>query len=186
MSEHRRVLGRQGGNRSAAAAGDEDTESAAGREEHRAYTDSIRIAVSLRSHRHDHADGRHMHPRLSILRDQDQQSASSARSRRAAQGVGGNSQVSCDRTRALPRVRMSCVAHCSLFLCCFVCCRRWGLDYVVLTSVNRDDLPDGGSNHIAETVRFLKVSAQFEERSSHACSSVGADEIRALLCLLAV
>jgi lipoate synthase len=38
---------------------------------------------------------------------------------------------------------------------CFV--RRWGLDYVVLTSVNRDDLSDGGSNHIAETVKFLKV-----------------------------
>lgn len=34
---------------------------------------------------------------------------------------------------------------------------EWGLDYVVLTSVNRDDLKDGGSNHIAETVRYLKV-----------------------------
>ena len=34
---------------------------------------------------------------------------------------------------------------------------RWGLDYVVLTSVNRDDLSDGGANHIAETVRLLKV-----------------------------
>uniref|UniRef100_A0A915JUN5 Lipoyl synthase, mitochondrial n=1 Tax=Romanomermis culicivorax TaxID=13658 RepID=A0A915JUN5_ROMCU len=32
----------------------------------------------------------------------------------------------------------------------------WGLDYVVLTSVDRDDLPDGGANHIAETVRELK------------------------------
>lgn len=28
-----------------------------------------------------------------------------------------------------------------------------GLDYVVLTSVDRDDLPDGGAAHIAETVR---------------------------------
>lgn len=32
----------------------------------------------------------------------------------------------------------------------------WGLDYVVLTSVDRDDLPDGGSNHFAETVRTIK------------------------------
>merc|ERR1712135_255864 len=34
----------------------------------------------------------------------------------------------------------------------------WGLDYVVLTSVDRDDLPDGGSNHFAETVRIIKES----------------------------
>ena len=32
----------------------------------------------------------------------------------------------------------------------------WGLDYVVLTSVDRDDLPDGGSEHFALTVRELK------------------------------
>ncbi|KAK4886105.1 hypothetical protein RN001_002376 [Aquatica leii] len=32
----------------------------------------------------------------------------------------------------------------------------WGLDYVVLTSVDRDDLPDGGSNHIASTVKEIK------------------------------
>ncbi|XP_037933694.1 lipoyl synthase, mitochondrial-like [Teleopsis dalmanni] len=32
----------------------------------------------------------------------------------------------------------------------------WGLDYIVLTSVDRDDLSDGGSNHIAETVREIK------------------------------
>lgn len=32
----------------------------------------------------------------------------------------------------------------------------WGLDYVVLTSVDRDDVKDGGSSHIAETVRHLK------------------------------
>lgn len=30
------------------------------------------------------------------------------------------------------------------------------LDYVVLTSVDRDDLPDGGSEHFASTVRHLK------------------------------
>ncbi|XP_033340090.1 lipoyl synthase, mitochondrial isoform X1 [Megalopta genalis] len=33
---------------------------------------------------------------------------------------------------------------------------EWGLDYVVLTSVDRDDLNDGGASHIAETVRELK------------------------------
>ncbi|EFJ40695.1 hypothetical protein VOLCADRAFT_99442, partial [Volvox carteri f. nagariensis] len=32
----------------------------------------------------------------------------------------------------------------------------WGLDYVVLTSVDRDDLPDGGAAHIASTIRLLK------------------------------
>ncbi|XP_017135424.1 lipoyl synthase, mitochondrial [Drosophila miranda] len=33
----------------------------------------------------------------------------------------------------------------------------WGLDYIVLTSVDRDDLPDGGSKHIAQTVREIKA-----------------------------
>ncbi|KAK6637400.1 hypothetical protein RUM44_007817 [Polyplax serrata] len=33
---------------------------------------------------------------------------------------------------------------------------EWGLDYVVLTSVDRDDLADGGSNHFAKTVREIK------------------------------
>lgn len=31
-----------------------------------------------------------------------------------------------------------------------------GLDYVVLTSVNRDELPDGGAAHFAATVRAIK------------------------------
>ncbi len=31
-----------------------------------------------------------------------------------------------------------------------------GLDYVVLTSVDRDDLEDGGSRHFAETIREIK------------------------------
>jgi len=34
---------------------------------------------------------------------------------------------------------------------------QWGLDYVVLTSVDRDDLPDAGAAHIAETIRQLKL-----------------------------
>uniref|UniRef100_A0A8C3U4A7 Lipoyl synthase, mitochondrial n=1 Tax=Catharus ustulatus TaxID=91951 RepID=A0A8C3U4A7_CATUS len=33
---------------------------------------------------------------------------------------------------------------------------EWGLDYVVLTSVDRDDLPDGGAEHFAKTVLHLK------------------------------
>jgi lipoic acid synthetase len=31
-----------------------------------------------------------------------------------------------------------------------------GLDYVVLTSVDRDDLPDQGAGHVAETIREIK------------------------------
>ncbi len=33
---------------------------------------------------------------------------------------------------------------------------EWNLDYVVLTSVARDDLPDGGASHFAQTVRTVK------------------------------
>ncbi|XP_046851963.1 lipoyl synthase, mitochondrial-like [Xenia sp. Carnegie-2017] len=33
---------------------------------------------------------------------------------------------------------------------------RWGLGYVVLTSVDRDDLSDGGASHFAETVIKIK------------------------------
>jgi lipoic acid synthetase len=33
---------------------------------------------------------------------------------------------------------------------------KWGLDYIVITAVDRDDLPDGGAAHIAETVREIK------------------------------
>jgi len=34
--------------------------------------------------------------------------------------------------------------------------RRWGLDYVVLTMVDRDDLADQGAGHVFATVRHLK------------------------------
>jgi lipoic acid synthetase len=34
---------------------------------------------------------------------------------------------------------------------------EWGLDYVVLTSVDRDDMPDGGAEHFANTVQYIKV-----------------------------
>ena len=33
---------------------------------------------------------------------------------------------------------------------------RWGLGYVVLTAVDRDDISDGGARHIAETIRKIK------------------------------
>ncbi len=36
---------------------------------------------------------------------------------------------------------------------------RWGLGYVVLTSVDRDDLKDGGAGHFAETIRKIKHKA---------------------------
>ena len=35
----------------------------------------------------------------------------------------------------------------------------WGVGYVVLTSVDRDDLPDGGAEHFARTVRGIKRRA---------------------------
>mmetsp|Transcript_50672 Transcript_50672/g.64915 ORF Transcript_50672/g.64915 Transcript_50672/m.64915 type:complete len:204 (+) Transcript_50672:24-635(+) len=34
---------------------------------------------------------------------------------------------------------------------------EWGLDYVVITSVDRDDITDGGASHIAETIKQLKI-----------------------------
>jgi lipoic acid synthetase len=33
----------------------------------------------------------------------------------------------------------------------------WGVDYVVVTSVDRDDLPDGGAGHFRRTVQMMKV-----------------------------
>ena len=36
---------------------------------------------------------------------------------------------------------------------------RWGLGYVVLTSVDRDDIADGGAAHFAETIMRIKQKA---------------------------
>lgn len=36
---------------------------------------------------------------------------------------------------------------------------RWNLGYIVLTSVDRDDLADGGAYHFAETIRKIKQKA---------------------------
>ena len=33
----------------------------------------------------------------------------------------------------------------------------WGINYVVLTSVDRDDMPDGGAQHFANTVENIKL-----------------------------
>jgi lipoic acid synthetase len=37
--------------------------------------------------------------------------------------------------------------------------KRWGLGYVVLTSVDRDDLVDSGARHFAETIMKIKQKA---------------------------
>ncbi|KAJ1619159.1 Lip-syn 2 [Pavlovales sp. CCMP2436] len=34
---------------------------------------------------------------------------------------------------------------------------QWGVDYVVVTSVDRDDLPDGGADHFRRTVQMMKT-----------------------------
>ena len=41
--------------------------------------------------------------------------------------------------------------------CCMQAIAEWGVGYIVLTSVDRDDIPDGGSEHFARTVRTLKA-----------------------------
>lgn len=53
------------------------------------------------------------------------------------------------------RALMRRVCSCSMMFCW-----GWGfcrVGYVVLTSVDRDDMPDGGSDHFARTVKALKV-----------------------------
>ena len=37
--------------------------------------------------------------------------------------------------------------------------KRWGLGYVVLTSVDRDDIADGGASHFADTIQKIKAKA---------------------------
>ncbi len=37
---------------------------------------------------------------------------------------------------------------------------EWGVDYIVLTSVDRDDIPDGGSGHFATTVQLIKENKE--------------------------
>ncbi len=43
------------------------------------------------------------------------------------------------------------------------------LEHIVVTSVDRDDLADGGAEHFAETIRAIRVSAPNDhDRSSDA------------------
>ncbi|KAF8822976.1 lipoic acid synthase LIPA [Cardiosporidium cionae] len=35
---------------------------------------------------------------------------------------------------------------------------EWGVDYVVVTSVDRDDMEDGGASHFAKTIQFMKAA----------------------------
>lgn len=69
----------------------------------------------------------------------------------------------------------------------------WGLDYVVLTSVDRDDLADGGAAHIASTIRLLKERTQgrllvealvpdFQVGDWHGCASGGQWRGEGLVC----
>ncbi len=54
---------------------------------------------------------------------------------------------------------------------------RMRLKYVVITSVNRDDLPDGGSHHFAETVRQVRGAlplAQVEVLTPDFCGDLEA------------
>ncbi len=43
--------------------------------------------------------------------------------------------------------------------------RELGLTYVVVTSVTRDDLPDGGASHFAAVIKALKASHTISKRS---------------------
>ena len=57
--------------------------------------------------------------------------------------------------------------------------KEMGLRYVVVTSVNRDDLPDGGAEHWAKTIRELKSSlpnAQIEVLTPDFCGNLDAVE----------
>lgn len=36
---------------------------------------------------------------------------------------------------------------------------KWGVDYIVLTSVDRDDIEDGGAGHFATTVQLIKENS---------------------------
>lgn len=57
--------------------------------------------------------------------------------------------------------------------------REMGLAYVVITSVNRDDLPDGGSTHFAQTVRAVRLAlpgARIEVLTPDFCGNLDALE----------
>jgi lipoyl synthase len=33
---------------------------------------------------------------------------------------------------------------------------KWNIDYIVITQVDRDDMPDGGASHFAKTIGLVK------------------------------
>ena len=43
--------------------------------------------------------------------------------------------------------------------------RKLGLAHVVVTSVDRDDLADGGAEHFAETIRAIRAALPARRRS---------------------
>jgi len=45
--------------------------------------------------------------------------------------------------------------------------RKLGLTYVVVTSVTRDDLPDGGAGHFAAVIKTIKQSQPLPKTSDH-------------------
>lgn len=62
-----------------------------------------------------------------------------------------------DTTGAGPPPLHTITARCSLLPTSAEAVASWGITYVVLTSVDRDDLPDGGADHFAQTVEFIKL-----------------------------
>ena len=53
--------------------------------------------------------------------------------------------------------------------------QKWGLDYVVLTSVDRDDLPDQGANHFRKVVQEIKKRVKIKATTDVAEPAQGHD-----------
>jgi lipoic acid synthetase len=64
--------------------------------------------------------------------------------------------------------------------------REWGLGYVVLTSVDRDDIADGGSAHIASTVEHLKSPLTHASKAPPLVEVLSPDFSGQLDCVAAV
>ena len=47
---------------------------------------------------------------------------------------------------------------------CLILNTIWGLDYVVLTSVDRYDVVDASSSHIAQTIRWRRILVTFDPK----------------------
>jgi lipoyl synthase len=103
-----------------------------------------------------HAAGGHVHSRVHVLRGQDRCETAPARPVRALQGTRQ------DFASVFVEFRGRVSSHVSLYVNDCPCSKtaeavaEWGVDYIVLTSVDRDDIPDGGAQHFAHTVELLK------------------------------